>query len=55
MIKSHKKLNVDSIIKINRAMGMLFSMLELKIKFSKMFARIAEIMQKSSITENDIK
>ncbi len=41
MIKSHKKLNVDSILKINRAMGMLFSMIELKIKFSKMFNRIA--------------
>jgi hypothetical protein len=27
MIKSHKKLSVDSILKINRAMGMLFSML----------------------------
>lgn len=50
MIKSHKKLSVDSIIKINRAMGMLFSMLELKMKFSKMFNRIAEIMQKNSIT-----
>lgn len=55
LIKSHKKLSVDSIIKINRAMGMLFSMLELKIKFSKMFNRIAEIMQKNSISENDIK
>ena len=41
MIKSHKKLGVDSILKINRAMGMLFSMLELKMKFSKMFNRIA--------------
>lgn len=50
MIKSHKKLSVDAIIKINRAMGMLFSMLELKIKFSKMFSRITEIMEKSSIT-----
>ena len=55
MIKSHKKLSVDSILKINRAMGMLFSMLELKLKFSRMFNRIAEIMQKNSITENDIK
>jgi hypothetical protein len=50
MIKSHKKLSVDAIIKINRAMGMLFSMLELKLKFSKMFNRIADIMQRSSLT-----
>ena len=50
MIKSHKKLSVDSILKINRAMGMLFSMLELKLKFSRMFNRIADIMQKNSIT-----
>ena len=55
MIKSHKKLSVDSVLKINRAMGMLFSMLQLKMKFSKMFSRIADIMQKNSITENDIK
>lgn len=49
MIKSHRKLNVDTILKINRAMGMLFSMIDLKIKFSKMFVRIAQLMQKSSI------
>ena len=55
MIKSHKKLSVDSILKINRAMGMLFSMLQLKMRFSKMFNRIAEMMEKNSITESDIK
>jgi hypothetical protein len=55
MVKSHRKLNVDAILKINRAMGMLFSMIDLKIKFSKMFLRIAQLMQKSSVDENDIK
>ena len=50
MIKSHRKLNVDVVLKINRAMGMLFSMLDMKIKFSRMFARIEGIMQKNSIT-----
>lgn len=49
MVKSHRKLNIDAILKINRAMGMLFSMIDLKIKFSKMFLRIAQLMQKSSI------
>lgn len=49
MLKSHRKLNIDTILKINRAMGMLFSMIDLKIKFSKMFLRIAQLMRKSSI------
>ena len=49
MIKSHQKLNVDSVLKINRAMGILFSLIELKIKFTKMFNRINELMQKNSI------
>lgn len=55
MIKSHKKLSVDSVIKINRAIGMLFSMLELKMKFTKTFNRINELMQKNSISEKDLK
>ena len=55
MIKSHKKLSVDSVLKINRAMGMLFSMIQLKMKFSRMFNRIADIMQKSSLSQHDIK
>jgi hypothetical protein len=47
MMKSHRKLNVDSIMKVNRAMGLLFSMMELKIRFSKTFNRIAEMMKKT--------
>lgn len=49
MLKSHKKLNVDSVLKINRAMGILFSLIELKIKFSKIFDRISDIMQKNPL------
>ncbi len=49
MLKSHKKLNVDSVLKINRAMGILFSLIELKIKFSKIFNRISDIMQKNPL------
>ena len=47
MLKSHRKLNVDSIMKVNRAMGILFSMIDLKIRFSKTFNRIAELMKKN--------
>lgn len=31
-LKSNRKLNVDTILKINRGMGMLFSIMELKIR-----------------------
>jgi len=46
MLKSNRKLNVDSILKINRAMGILFSLIDIKIKFSKLMKRISELMQK---------
>ena len=51
MVKSHQKLNVDSVLKINKAMGILFSMIELKIKFSKIFNRISDILQKIPLNE----
>lgn len=41
MVKAHRRLSVDAIVKINRAIGMLFSMLELKMKFTKMVTRIS--------------
>jgi hypothetical protein len=44
MLKSNRKLNVDSILKINRAMGILFSLIDIKIKFSKLMKRVSELM-----------
>ena len=32
ILKTNKKINVDAIIKINRALGMVFSMMEMSIK-----------------------
>jgi hypothetical protein len=41
MLKSNRKLSVDSILKINRAMGILFSLIDIKIKFSKLMKRVS--------------
>ena len=60
-IKSNKRLSVDAVMKINRPIGVVFSLIDIKIRLyflcyfsSKTLKRISELMEKSEFNEKEL-
>ncbi len=60
-LKSNKRLSVDALMKLSRPVGVLFSLIEIKIRLyppslpsSKTLKRISQLMEKSSLSEKEL-